>query len=58
MKNKKKTIVLSRVAIATFMALLIRDTFAYFTAQSGDPISANLNVTTYTTDVVVMQINQ
>lgn len=58
MKNKKKTIVLSRVAIATFMALLIGDTFAYFTAQSGDPISANLNVTTYTTDVVVMQINQ
>lgn len=32
MKNKKKTIVLSMVAITTFMSLLIGATFAYFTA--------------------------
>ena len=51
MENKKKTIVLSVVAITTFMLLLIGATFAYFTAQGGNPASANLNVTTYTTDV-------
>lgn len=32
------------------MLLLIGATFAYFTAQGGDPTSANLNVTTNTTD--------
>ena len=51
MKNNKKTIVLSVIAITTFMLLLIGATYAYFTAQGGDPTSANLNVTTYTTDV-------
>ena len=51
MKSNKKTIVLSVIAIATFMLLLIGATYAYFTAQGGSPTSANLNVTTYTTDV-------
>ena len=50
MKNKK-TKILSVIAITTFMLLLIGATYAYFTAQGGDPTSANLNVTTYTTDV-------
>ena len=51
MKNNKKTMILSVVAIATFAILVIGATYAYFTAQGGEPTSANLNVTTYTTDV-------
>ena len=49
--NKNKPIILSVIAITTFMLLLIGATYAYFTAQGGEPTSANLNVTTYTTDV-------
>lgn len=51
MKNNK-TKILSIVAIATFMALLIGVTYAYFTVQGVDLRSANLNVTIYTTDVI------
>ena len=51
MENKKKTIILSVIAIATFAMLIIGATYAYFTAQGGDATSTNLNVTTYTTDV-------
>ncbi len=51
MKNNKKTMIFSVVAIATFAILVIGATYAYFTAQGGEPTSANLNVTTYTTDV-------
>ena len=51
MKNNKKTMILSVVAIVTFAILIVGATYAYFTAQGGEPTSANLNVTTYTTDV-------
>ena len=52
MKNNKKTIILSVVAIVTFAILIVGATYAYFTAQIGDGKRAEINVTTYTTDVL------
>ena len=49
--NKNKAIILSVIAIITFAILVIGATYAYFTAQGGNSTSANLKVTTYTTDV-------
>ena len=51
-KEKKKTIILSVVAVVTLALLVIGATYAYFTSQGGDPASANVSVTTYTTDVL------
>ena len=52
MKNNKKTIILSVVAIVTFAILIVGATYAYFTAQIGDGKRTEINVTTYTTDVL------
>ena len=52
MKNNKKTIILCVVAIVTFAILIVGATYAYFTAQIGDGKRAEINVTTYTTDVL------
>ena len=52
MKNNKKTMILSVVAIVTFAILIVGATYAYFTAQIGDGKRAGINVTTYTTDVL------
>ena len=49
--NKKKTVILSVIAITMLAILVIGATYAYFTAQGGNATSAKLNVTTYTTDV-------
>ena len=51
MTNKKKTIILSVLAVATFAILIVGATFAYFQAQTGAGKSTDINVTTYTTDV-------
>ena len=52
MEKKKRIIILNVIAITTFMLLLIVATYAYFTAQIGDGKKADINVTTYTTDVL------
>ena len=52
MKNKKKPMILSVVAIVTFAILIVGATYAYFTAQIGDGKRTEINVTTYTTDVL------
>ncbi len=51
MKNNKKTMILSVVAIVTFAILIVGATYAYFQAQTGAGKSTDINVTTYTTDV-------
>ena len=51
MENKKKTMILSVVAIVTFAILIIGATYAYFQAQTGASKSTDVKVTTYTTDV-------
>ena len=50
--EKKKVKLFSAIALVALALLVVGATFAYFTAQGGDPTSANLNVTTYTTDVL------
>ena len=55
MKNKK-AIVLSVIAVITLLALIIGATYAYFQASGGSGTSANLRVTTYTTDVFNFEI--
>ena len=55
MKNKK-TIILMIVAIITLLTLIIGATYAYFQASGGTGTSANLRVTTYTTDVFNFEV--
>ena len=52
MEKKKRILILNVIAITTFMLLLIVATYAYFTAQIGDGKKTEINVTTYTTDVL------
>ena len=51
-KNKKNAIVLSIVAVVTLITLVVGATYAYFKAQGGTGSSADVNVTTYTTDML------
>ena len=51
MENKKKTMILSIVAVVTLIALVVGATYAYFKAQVGTGSSTEVKVTTYTTDM-------
>ena len=51
-KNKKNAIVLCIVAVVTLITLIVGATYAYFKAQGGTGSSANVKVTTYTTDML------
>ena len=51
-KSKKQALILSIVAVVTLIALVVGATFAYFKAQGGTGSSADVNVTTYTTDML------
>ena len=55
MKNKKTTILMI-VAIITLLTLIIGATYAYFQTSGGTGTSANLRVTTYTTDVFNFEV--
>ena len=55
MKNKK-AIILSVIAIITLLVLIIGATYAYFQAGGGTGTSANLRVTTYTTDIITFEV--
>ena len=55
MKNKK-AITLSVIASLILLSLIIGATYAYFQESGGDSTSANLRVTTYTTDVFNFEI--
>ena len=55
MKNKK-AIILSVIAIITLLVLIIGATYAYFQASGGTGTSANLRVTTYTTDIITFEV--
>lgn len=50
MDNRKNTILLTVIAVATLLVAVVGATFAYFTAQGGDDVSKKLNVTTDTSD--------
>ncbi len=50
MENRKNTILLTVIAIATLLVAVIGATFAYFTAQGGAPVSRDVQVKTETAD--------
>ena len=50
--NKKQALILSIIAVATLIALVVGATFAYFKAQGGASSSTEVKVTTYTTDML------
>ena len=56
MENKKQTIILSVVASIALLVLIVGATYAYFQASGGTGTSANLRVTTYTTDVFNFEV--
>ena len=48
MDNKKNTILLTVIAVATLLVAVVGATFAYFTAQGGDAKNADIKVVTGT----------
>jgi len=48
MENKKNTILLTVIAVATLLVAVVGATFAYFTAQGGTGTQANVTVSTGT----------
>ncbi len=51
--EKKNTILLTIIAIATLLVAVVGATFAYFTAQRGDGAQADIKVTTSTSDSII-----
>ena len=56
MENKKQAIILSVVAIVALLSLIIGATYAYFQASGNSGSSTNVNVTTYTLDLLTFEI--
>jgi len=54
--KNKKAITLSILAAIILLSLIIGATYAYFQASGGDGTSANLRVTTYTTDIITFEV--
>ena len=46
MENRKNTILLTVIAVATLLVAVVGATFAYFTAQGGKSVQTPVNVTT------------
>ena len=56
MKSKKQAIILSVITSIALLVLIVGATYAYFQASGGTGTSANLRVTTYTTDVFNFEV--
>ena len=56
MENKKQAIILSVVAIVALLSLILGATYAYFQASGNNGSSTNVNVTTYTSDLLTFEI--
>lgn len=50
--DRKNTLLLTVIAVATLLVAVVGATFAYFTAQTGAGASANVTVTTSTSDAL------
>ena len=57
-KDKKQAIILSLVAVITLIVVVIGATYAYFKAQNGSSSQSDINVTTYTTDVLTFSVGE
>ena len=53
--EKKKTVIYSIVALVALALLVVGATYAYFQNQYGSASNADVNVTTYTTDVLTFE---
>ena len=58
MENKKQAIILTVVIIITLVTLIIGATFAYFQATGNNSSQSNVNVTTYTSDLLTFEIGK
>ena len=56
MKNKKQAITLSIIAIITLITLIVGATYAYFQVAGDKSKSTDVNVTTYTSDLLTFEI--
>ena len=56
MKSKKQAIILSVIASIALLVLIVGATYAYFQASGGTGTSADVKVTTYTTDVFNFEV--
>ena len=57
MENRKNTILLTVIAVATLLVAVVGATFAYFTAQGGGTATTPVNVQTYTSSTGSFQVN-
>lgn len=57
MENRKNTILLTVIAVATLLVAVVGATFAYFTAQGGDAVSKDVSVKTNTTNSAAFKID-
>ena len=57
MENRKNTILLTVIAVATLLVAVVGATFAYFTAQGGTSANTNVNVQTAQTSNGSFTIN-
>ena len=55
--DKKNTLLLTVIAIATLLVAVVGATFAYFTAQAGEAKSATVDVKTETVDTLTYKAN-
>ena len=53
--EKKKAVIYSTVALIALVILVVGATYAYFQNQYGSASNADVNVTTYTTDVLTFE---
>ena len=53
--EKKKAVIYSTVALITLVILVVGATYAYFQNQYGSASNADVNVTTYTTDMLTFE---
>ena len=53
--EKKKAVIYSMVALIALVILVVGATYAYFQTQYGSASNADVNVTTYTTDVLTFE---
>ena len=56
LKNDKKILFLSLLAVITFIVVVVGATYAYFVAQGGTSANTNVNVQTNTTDALSFQV--
>ena len=57
-KNEKKALAFSIIGVITLIAVVVGATYAYFTAQGGNAVNTNVNVTTATTDNLSFQTGE